>query len=382
MLKAKVGYSTLENSFDAGKETAEKGSNGINPKIGLLFNSKEYNQLKYIEGIKTILPDTDIIGCTTRNILVPDGYISNEKGVGELLLFDDEDIVVSCYGIQKKRSARETGREVALKALEKSELDYAPDYFFMSASPTEEEEYLKGIQDVIGRVPCFGGSPPNDEDYSIFYNDIIFKEGVVVSFIYTGKEITNIYNGNYKETNNMGIITKIKDNRTLLEIDGKNALEKYKEWLNLSEEELIEDKIYYKSITNPIGIKDRLGNLTAIRQPLYESNDKSIKFGSNIAEKTAIIKMYSSIEELINSIEKTLNILKSKCPNAKAYLLVMPEGQRFIIGERMNEVYDKIKKIAGKIPYIAVFTSSEYGYTEEDQTNTTANLMLSFTAFE
>ena len=60
----------------------------------------------------------------------------------------------------------------------------------------------------------------------------------------------------------------------------------------------------------------------------------------------------------------------------------MPEGQRFIIGERMNEVYDKIKKIAGKIPYIAVFTSSEYGYTEEDQTNTTANLMLSFTAFE
>ena len=37
-------------------------------------------------------------------------------------------------------------------------LEDAPDYFFMSASPAEEEEYIKGIQDIIGRVPCFGGS--------------------------------------------------------------------------------------------------------------------------------------------------------------------------------------------------------------------------------
>lgn len=382
MLKAKVGYSTLEDSFEAGKQTAEKAKKGLNPRIGLLYNSNKYDQLKYIEGIKEILPDTEIIGCTTSAILNPDGYLTSDNGIGELLLFEDDDIVISSYGMAKKRTARETGKEVALKALEKSGLDYAPDYFYMNASPNEEEEYIKGIQDVIGRVPCFGGSPTSDGEYKIFYNDIIFKEGLVVVFIYTGKEITNIFTGEYKESNDMGIITKLNNNRTISEIDGINALDKYKTWLNINEEELLDSRIYYKTILNPLGVKDRLGNLTAIRHPLYTNEDRSITLGSNLASKTAIIKMETTEEEIINSVEKVLTELKNKHPKARAYLLVFPEGKRFIIGEKMNEVYEIIKKIAKKTPFITVFTSSEYGYTEEDQTNTTGNLMLSFTAFD
>ena len=380
MLKAKVGYSTLENSFDAGKETAEKALKGINPQLGFLFNSIEYNQQKYIEGIKTILPDTEIIGCTTNNILVPDGYITSKTGVGELLLIEDEDIVVSCYGLPKKRTARETGKEVATKALERSGLDYAPDYFFMSASPDEEEEYIKGIQDVIGRVPCFGGSPSNRNDYSIFYNDVIFKEGVVISLIYTGKEIKNIFTSDYRETKDIGIITKLNDTRTLAEIDGKRALDKYKEWLKTPEEELKEEKIYNKAIINPIGIKDRLGVLTAIRQPLYTNEDKSIIIGSNLAEKTAIIKMETTEEDVIKTIEN--NIYKIKNKSVGALLLIISDSKKFYIGEKMNEVHDKIKKVLGKTPFVTLFSSSEYGYTEEDQTNTTGNLMISFTSFE
>ena len=33
-------------------------------------------------------------------------------------------------------------------------------------------------------------------------------------------------------------------------------------------------------------------------------------------------------------------------------------------------------------PFITAFTFGEYGYTDDDQTNTTGGLMLSFTAFE
>ena len=42
----------------------------------------------------------------------------------------------------------------------------------------------------------------------------------------------------------------------------------------------------------------------------------------------------------------------------------------------------KKKKEAGDVPFITVFTFGEYGYTADDQTNTTGGLMLSFTAFE
>ena len=386
MLKAKVGFSKLEDAHDAGVETAKAALEGINPKFGILFNSVEYNQKELVEGIKSILPETDIVGCTTSaGILVPDGYMTDEKGTAELLTFDYDEMVVASYGMAKKKSARETGREVAIKALEKAGLDYAPDYFFMSASPTEEEEYIKGIQDVIGRVPCFGGSAADNTTegkWSVFYNDTIFNDGVAVAFFYTGKDIATVYTGAYNETKDMGIITKLNNTRVLAEIDGEKAVEKYKKWRNLSDENVANNNLLVTTITSPLGIKDRLGNLTAIRHPINGNDDKSMNIGANLSVGTTVIRMEASIDELINGAVNTLKELKKKCPNAGAYLLVHSSGRRLGIGDRMNEVYEQLKKEAGDVPFITAFTFGEYGYTDDDQTNTTGNLMLSFTAFE
>lgn len=386
MLKSKVGYSKNADAYEAGVETAKVASEGINPKIGLLFNSVGYDQKKFMEGIKSVMPNTDVIGCTTSaGILVSDGYMIDEAGTAEMLTLDDEDMTVACYGMAKKKSARETGREVAIKALEKAGLDYAPDYFFMSASPAEEEEYIKGIQDVIGRVPCFGGSAADNTvegKWSIFYNDTIFNDGVVAAFFYTAKDIATVYTGAYNETKDMGIITKLNNVRVLAEIDGEPALDKYKKWRGLKDEDVNGGNLLVTTITSPLGVKDRLGNLTAIRHPMNGNDDKSMNIGANLAEGTAVIRMEATVDELINSTGKTLKELKKKCPNAGAYLLIHCGGRRLGIGDRMNEVYEQLKKEAGDVPFITVFTFGEYGYTADDQTNTTGGLMLSFTAFE
>ena len=385
MLKSKVGYSKNVDAYEAGVETAKMASNGLNTQIGLLFNSVGYDQKKFMEGVKSVMSDTDVIGCTTSaGILVPDGYMTDETGTAEMLAIEDEEMTVACYGMPKKKSARETGREVALKALEKAGLDYAPDYFFMSASPAEEEEYIKGIQDIIGRVPCFGGSAADNTvegKWSIFYNDTIYSDGVVAAFFYTGKDITTVYTGAYNETKDMGIITKLNDVRVLAEIDGKPATDVYKEWRNLEDDAVSGGNLLVTTIQSPLGVKDRLGNLTAIRHPMNGNDDKSMNIGANLAEGTAVIRMEASIDELIKSAPSTLRELKKKCPNAGAYLLVHCGGRRLGIGDRMNEVYEALKKEAGEVPFVTAFTFGEYGYAD-DQTNTTGGLMLSFTAFE
>ena len=86
MLQAKVGYSKTLDAYEAGVETAKKASEGISPKIAFLFNSVGYDQKKLMEGAKSILKDTDIIGCTSSaGILVPDGYFVDET---EVEIFD------------------------------------------------------------------------------------------------------------------------------------------------------------------------------------------------------------------------------------------------------------------------------------------------------
>lgn len=386
MLNSKVGYSNNKDAYEAGKETATKATEGLNAKIGLLFNSVGYDQKKLMEGIKSVAKDVDVIGCTSSaGIITPDGYMIDEDGTAGMLTLGGDDLTVACYGMAKGKSARETGREVAKKALEKAGLDYAPDYFFMSASPAEEEEYIKGIQDIIGRVPCFGGSAADNTvegKWSIFYNDTIFNDGVVAAFFYTANDIATVYTGAYNETKDMGIITKLNDTRVLAEIDGEPALDKYKNWRGLDDEAVTGGNLLVTTITSPLGVKDRLGNLTAIRHPMNGNDDKSMNIGANLAVGTTVIRMEATVDELINSTGKTLKELKKKCPNAAGYLLIHCGGRRLGIGDRMNEVYEQLKKEAGDVPFLVAFTFGEYGYTDDDQTNTTGGLMLSFTAFE
>lgn len=386
MLNSKVGYSNNKDAYEAGKETATKATEGLNAKIGLLFNSVGYDQKKLMEGIKSVAKDVDVIGCTSSaGIITPDGYMIDEDGTAGMLTLGGDDLTVACYGMAKGKSARETGREVAKKALEKAGLDYAPDYFFMSASPAEEEEYIKGIQDIIGRVPCFGGSAADNTvegKWSIFYNDTIFNDGVVAAFFYTANDIATVYTGAYNETKDMGIITKLNDTRVLAEIDGEPALDKYKNWRGLDDEAVTGGNLLVTTITSPLGVKDRLGNLTAIRHPMNGNDDKSMNIGANLAVGTTLIRMEATVDELINSTGKTLKELKKKCPNAAGYLLIHCGGRRLGIGDRMNEVYEQLKKEAGDVPFLVAFTFGEYGYTDDDQTNTTGGLMLSFTAFE
>lgn len=386
MLKTRVGYSKLEDAYEAGVEAAKKVSENDKAKIALVFNSVGYDQKKLIDGIKSELKDVDVVGCTSSaGIITPEGYMIDETGTVGIMTIEGDDFTVASYGMAKKKNARETGREVAIKALEKAGLDYAPDYFFMSASPAEEEEYIKGIQDVIGRVPCFGGSAADNTvegKWSIFYNDTIYSDGVVASFIYTGKNVATVYTGAYNETKDMGIITKLNDTRVLAEIDGKPATDVYKEWRKLKDEDVTGGNLLVTTITSPLGIKDRLGNLTAIRHPMNGNDDKSMNIGANLSVGTAVIRMEATVDELINSTGNTLKELKKKCENPAGYLLIHCGGRRLGIGDRMNEVYEQLKKEAGDVPFLVVFTFGEYGYTDDDQTNTTGGLMLSFTAFE
>jgi hypothetical protein len=106
-----------------------------------------------------------------------------------------------------------------------------------------------------------------------------------------------------------------------------------------------------------------------------------MNIGANLAEKTAVIRMEASVDELIAAAEKTLVDLKAKLGGeASAFHLVHCGGRRAGIGDRIGEVAAAVKKVAGDTPFIMEFTFGEYGY-EDDGNNSTGGLMLSYTGF-
>ena len=270
------------------------------------------------------------------------------------------------------------------RSMEKAQKTTPPDYFYMAAPSGEEEFFLKGITSVIGRVPFFGGSAADNSiagNWKVFTDKGVFADGVAVAFFYTDKAMVNKFTGAYRESGNMGIITKVEGHRILKEIDGVPALQKYAEWKGIDVETVKGGALLADSITSPLGVKDRLGDLIAIRHPMNGNDDLSMSIGNKVAEGTAVLLMAGSVDELIASTGETLTALKNSMNKPAGFHLVHCGGRRAGIGDRINEVYDAIKKAAGDIPFIVEFTFGEYGF-EQDGSNTCGGLMLSFTGFE
>lgn len=386
MLKSNIGWSTEAESFEAGRTAAEKAVvDLVQTKIAFLYTSVDNDVAKVLEGAKTELGTAPLIGCTSSGgIIVPDGYITSENGFVGIMALGDPDTTVGVAGSEKKKTARETGRKVAEEAMKKAGKDEAPAYFYMVASPGEEEDYLKGIEDVIGRVPFFGGSAADNTvegKWSIYTNDTIFSDGVAVAFFYTDKQMANVYTGAYHETTNSGIITKLEGNRTLVEIDGVPAIKKYAEWTGKKPKDLAGGNLLVQTIPAPLGVKDRLGDLIAIRHPMNGNDDGSMNIGNHLAVNTAVIQMEASVDELIDSTGKTLKeVNKELGQEAGAYLLVHCGGRKLGIGDRIDEVAKQLKKEAKGVPFMTIFTFGEYG-SKDHGANTCGGLMLSFTGF-
>lgn len=392
MLRSKVGYSVNPDSFATGLEAAKKATKDMsNAKIGLLYTSEKNDIKAVIKGLRNVT-NIPIIGCTSSGgIIVEDGIITSESGFVGMMALDDKNMTVGVACHEAGKDARAIGRKVAIEAVENAKTTRAPAYFYMVASPKEEEEYLMGIQDVIGRVPMFGGSAADDNvenNWKVICNDKIITDGVAVAFFYTDNEIVTTYTGGYRETNNIGLITEVKESRTLVSIDGISALRKYSNWTNISPSNLKGKKLLEVSTTKPLGIKDPLGNLTVIRHPMFGNDmgtktttDDTITLGNKIVPGTAIIQLEATIDELIDATGNTLKETRQQLyTEPAAYVLIHCGGRKLAIGERLTEVYEQLVKEAKGVPFITAFTFGEYGY-DEHSSNICGGLMLSFTAF-
>ncbi|MGG7173477.1 FIST signal transduction protein [Clostridium neonatale] len=386
MLKVNVGSSILSCAKTAGKEAASKAKIGLDSiKMAFVYGSCDYNIDEMLSGVAEELPDIPLIGNTSfTGIITPEGFIGSEDGFVGVMALSDPDMIIGIASKERGASPVEDGKLIAAEAMKAANQNSSPNFFYMAASPAEEEFYLKGISSIIGRIPFFGGSAADNSisgNWKLYTDNSQFSDGVVIAFFYGDIKMTNLFTGSYRETDDFGVITKVDGNRTLVEIDGVPATKKYAKWRGIDMEAVTGGNLLATTITSPLGVKDRLGDLIAIRHPMNGNDDLSMAIGNNLSEKTCVIRMEATVDELISSTGETLKALIEKMDKPPiAFHLVHCGGRRAGIDSRIDEVAKLIKEAAGDIPFIVEFTFGEYGF-ESDNNNTCGGLMLSFTGF-
>lgn len=386
-MKSFVATSTAATAADAGKEVAAKIAAGIEgAKVAMAYGSCDYDAAELLGAIAGELPGVPVLGNTSfTGIITPEGFIGGDKPFVGILALGGDDVVVGTAGAARDTAdcPRKIGKKLAEDAMKAAGKDCAPDYWYMAASPAEEEYYIKGVTEVIGRVPFFGGSAADNEiagKWWLYNGTECFQDGCVVAFFYTDTPMVNKFTGAYAETDKFGIVTKMDGDRGIAEICGKPALDVYADWRGMSTDELMGGDLLVASIVAPLGVKDRMGDLVAIRHPMNGNDDHSIAVGAKVAEKTAVIMMEGDVDVLVGSVAKTAGELKEKAgAKPAAYFFVHCGGRRAAIADRIDEVADAFVKEADGVPFLAEFTFGEYGF-EDDGCNSIGGLMLSFTA--
>lgn len=386
MLTSSVGYSIKISGYESGIESAKKALEKVkHPTIAFLYTSVAYQQRDVIDGVKSVLGNVPIIGCNSDGaIIIPEGVINPETGFSGVMLIEDPNMKIGLAISSHCGNARQLGHTLALEAMENAGMGSAPDYIYMIASTPYEEEYLKGIEDVVGKVPLFGGGIAdyaNLGSNSLFTHASIVECGVAVAFIYTEKKIITEYTGSYIETDKSGIVTKLDGPRTLVEIDGVPSLKKYAEWIGAKTDDLMGRNLALKSVLNPLGIKDFAGEFVAIRQPVFGNSDCSMNISQDLSLNTAVICMEATTDRLINStrtvLEQTQKRLEYK---AGAYLLIHSGSRKRKVEASLDEIYHHLKEAADGVPFMTIFTLGEYG-SGDHSANACGELMLSFTGF-
>jgi len=386
MLTSSVGYSIREDSYESGIESAKMALEKIKtPIIAFLYTSIKYNQRKVLEGVNSVLGNVPIIGCNSDGaLIVPSGIVNESTGFSGVMLLEDPNMKIGLAISSHCGNARQLGHTLALEAMEDAGEGSAPDYIYMIASSPYEEEYLKGIEDVVGKVPLFGGGIA---DYSNLGSNTLFTHasvvecGVAVAFIYTDKKIVTEYTGSYQETNNSGIVTKIDGSRNLVEIDGVPSLQKYADWIEENAENLLGRNLSFHSVLKPLGIKNIEEDFIAIRQPVFGNTDYSINISQDIALNTTVICMKSTPGDLVDSTKTVLEQVQKRLENkAGAYLLIHSGNRKKKVETQLNEIHRNLKETANGGPFMTIFTLGEYG-SNSQSTNSCGELMLSFTGF-
>ena len=371
MLKINVNYNVNNNVNDCIQNIVKDIKNITDLKLTMVFKDQNTNISEFINTYKNTIGNKQIIGCTTKGIMTNEGTFDTTPFIGTYN-FIDEKTVVGVASTEDISSPRDAGKKLARTAIENAGIKKVPAFFYMISSQGNEEEYLKGIEDVIGTVPFFGNTTAGE----IICNNKIINKGCAVAFFYSKIEIKNIYSGEYNETSNAGVITKISDDNKLLEIDREPAFKKYAKWNNIKSKEDLENK---KSLY-PLGVKDPIGSVTRVMNIL--DNDKDIMVLSNkLALGTAVMQLQTTVEEIIKSNENLIMTLNSKMKNnISGYFLIESADRINILKDKKIDLHKTIKNCTNDKEFLLIFSDGEFGSCDHSA-STCGALSMSFTTF-
>jgi hypothetical protein len=305
--------------------------------------------------LKNSYPKADIVFSSTAGEIINDSVYDNSVVATAIEL---EKTTVKCVktNINEHGNSFETGNYL-IKQLDQDELNCV--FIISDGTFINGSELVDGFNhDNPRMVPITGGLAGDAARFEKTFTGLneIPSQGNVIAIGFYGKDMLIGHGsfGGWDEFGQERIITR-SDKNILFEIDHKNALDLYKQYLGDYVNELPGSALLF-----PLSIRINGSDKNLVRTILsVNEENKSMTFAGNLPEGSKVRLMKANFDKLVeaSSTAATNSFTSIKNHEPSLAILVSCVGRKLILQERTDEEVQAAKEVLGNNTTITGFYS-------------------------
>ncbi len=377
--KTFIGFSKEKNSFQAGKESAEKCFHGIGeiqPNALIIFGSPVYNHNDLLRGICSVFPGTPMVGGTTGGEIALGQTLDDSVTV--LALYSDEIEFISGIGNKISLNERNASRELIDDIKSKSALeDRMTLFIFPDGLSGDGVEIINGLHDELGKnFEIIGGHLGDKDNFQKtyqYYNGKVYEDSIPGLLIKWKKGFnTGIgVRSGFESIGNRFYCTESEGN-TVIKFDDERALDLYKKFLG--DERAA--RLPSICLEYPFGLIDDRVSIAGkeyfqLRCGLTVDQERGvINLAGSIPEGSALTLTTASRGDIIHGARMAAEQALDNLDGAEPALLIIFSciGRKLVLGRRTQEEISTVREVFGKdIPMIGFHTYGEIGPIDKSE---------------
>ena len=337
----------------------------------LVFGSGELvTSQSLFDDIRSKFAHADIVTCSTAGEILHN-EVYDDSAVVTAVYFEKATVKSVSVEINKNVNSFETGKSL-MSLLNQDDLTSV--FVISEGSFVNGSDLVAGFNELNNNyIPVTGGLAGDAARFAktqVGLNTIA-KEGTVVAIGFYGSNLAIGHSsfGGWDEFGKERVITKSTKN-VLYEIDGKKALDLYKEYLGPYVDELPGSALLF-----PISLRTNDVDKNLVRTILsVNEKDGSMVFAGNMPEGSKVRLMKVNFEKVINgsAIAATNTASMNQEHNADLAILISCVGRKLILQDRTSEEVEAAQKVFGSHTAITGF----YSYGELSPFNPGSNCEL------
>ncbi len=368
-MKVSVGTAYGDDSYAVGVNACQDAIDQLgdkNPDLLIVFASIKFDQQKMLDGIRSVVKSSVLIGSSTAGEINTTGPIKLHRSVTIMAIKSPEIKYFAGIGEDIASNPRLAGKIAADKVKEQSTDPLKAFMMIPDVLVGNGADIVRGVLDSLGvHFPVVGGASGDDFAFKKTYQYMNDK-------VYSGSVVGLGLAGNFK----IGIgvkhgwipvgapmkVTK-SAGAVVHEINGAPAVKIYEDYFGEEEAKVLRTEALAKlAITYPLGMKVSGSDELLIRDPITVDENGSITCAAEIPEGAEIRLMVGSREEAVKvakiAAEEAVSQLGGSTP--KAVIIFNCIARNKLFGDKSGDEIRAIQEAVGKqVPLIGFYTYGE-----------------------